>query len=252
MALVKSESELEGLRVSGRIAAMIRDRLAASVAPGVTTGELGDYASELMTANGAESAFLGYRGYPGLICVSVNDEVVHGIPGERLIAFGDIVSIDVGIRYRGFIGDTATTVMVGVSDPDVLRLVSATKRALDAGIAACRSGVRVGAISHAIERTVLDDGCAVVRDFVGHGVGRRLHEEPQVPNFGRPGKGPVLKPGMTLAIEPMINQGGFHVETQPNGWTVRTRDRKRSAHCEHTVLVVPTGPAEVLTCADRK
>jgi methionyl aminopeptidase len=195
---------------------------------------------------GAKSAFLGYRGYPGNICISIDSEVVHGIPGERRIEIGQIVSLDVGVLYGGFVGDTATTVMVGVTDPDVMRLVRATEQALMAGIEMARAGNRLGDISNAVETTAVKAGYTVVRDFVGHGVGRKLHEDPQIPNFGTAGTGPKLKVGMTLAIEPMVNMGGCAVSVMGDGWTVRTVDGKPSAHFEHTVAIQEDGP-EILT-----
>ena len=226
--------------------------MAAQVRPGVTTGELDAFAAERMRELGVKSAFFGYGGFPGYTCISLNEEVVHGIPGPRVINAGDIVSVDLGVVAEGFIGDNATTVLVGAVDPETVRLCAVCEAALAAGIAAARAGNRLGDIGHAVQTVAEAAGFSVVRDFCGHGVGRKLHEDPQVPNFGTPGKGPVLKPGMTLAIEPMINQGGLQVEVMPNGWTVKTRDRKRSAHFEHTVLVVGAGPAEILTCAEKK
>ncbi|MDD4870356.1 MAG: type I methionyl aminopeptidase [Kiritimatiellae bacterium] len=246
MIVIKSAAEIERMRTSGHLAAVVRDDVAAKVSPGITTMELSEYAGELMKKLGAESAFKGYRGYPGNICISVNDAVVHGIPDQRHIQLGDIVSIDVGVKYEGFIGDTALTVMVGVTDPEVLRLVKTTEKSLEAGIAAALSGKRVSDISNAVEKTVTGAGFSVVRDFVGHGVGRQMHEDPQIPNFGPPGRGAVLKPGMTFAIEPMVNQGGAEVEVQADGWTVLTRDRKLSAHFEHTVAITE-GLAQILT-----
>jgi methionyl aminopeptidase len=246
MIVIKSEADLEAMRAAGRVAAKVRDAVARSVRPGITTAELGDYAGELMREMGATSAFLGYRGFPGRICVSVNEAVVHGIPGPRVIELGDVVSIDIGVRYAGFVGDTATTVMVGVTDPDVIRLVRTAERALAAGIGMAHAGRRVSDVSHAIEKEALKEGFSVVREFVGHGIGRQMHEDPQVPNFGEPGRGPKLRAGMTLAIEPMINMGGAAVQVQPDGWTVLTRDRTLSAHAEHTVAVMPDG-AEILT-----
>lgn len=234
------------MRASGRLAAWVRDEVAAKAAPGVTTGELAALADELIRSRGAVSAFKGYRGYPGTICVSVNDEVVHGIPGDRRIRMGDIVSLDVGVILDGFVGDTACTVMVGVIDPEVIRLVRVTEAALAAGLEQVRPGGRLSDISHAVERTALAAGFSVVRDFVGHGVGRVLHEDPQIPNFGPPGRGPVLKPGMTLAIEPMVNLGAFDVDVMDDGWTVVTRDGRPSAHAEHTVAVTDMG-FEILT-----
>jgi methionyl aminopeptidase len=228
------------------VVATVRDALAKAVSPGVTTGELGEYAAELMKKLGAESAFLGYKGFPGYICVSVNEVVVHGIPGKRRIELGDIVSIDVGVKYEGFIGDTATTVMVGVTDQDVIRLVNTTQKALDAGIAAAVDGKRVCDISAAIEAVAKGGGFSVVREFVGHGIGRAMHEDPQVPNFASGGHREKLRNGMTIAIEPMVNLGKAGVEILADKWTVVTRDRKPSAHFEHTIAI-KDGKAEILT-----
>ena len=247
MIIIKTAEELARMRASGQLAARVRDRLAAHIAPGMTTAELDLYARDLIAGLGARSCFLGYRGYPGHVCISVNDEVVHGIPGPRRIAVGDIVSLDVGVLYDGFVGDTATTVMVGVTDPEVIRLVRVAEQSLAAGIAQAVAGHRLSDISHAIETVATSAGFSVVRDFVGHGVGRRLHEDPQLPNYGPPGRGPKLRAGMTLAIEPMINLGRPEVETLQDGWTVLTRDRRPSAHVEHTVAVLD-GHAEILTC----
>jgi len=246
MIPVKSASELERMRASCRVAADVRRAVAEKISPGVTTSELADYAGELIEEAGGTSAFLGYRGFPGKICVSVNEAVVHGIPGPRRIAVGDIVSVDIGVTLDGFIGDTATTVMVGVSDPEVMRLVATTEKALAAGVDMARAGLRVSDISHAIQEVVEACGFSVVREFVGHGIGRDMHEEPQIPNFGPPKRGPKLKPGMTLAIEPMVNLGAAGVEVMDDGWTVLTRDRTPSAHAEHTV-VVRDGAPEILT-----
>ena len=246
MIVVKNPAELDRMRESGRLAAEVLEKSASVIAPGVTTAEVEQYAAGLIKGYGAQSAFLGYRGYPGHVCISVNEEVVHGIPGPRRIDVGDIVSLDVGIRYDGFIGDTATTVMVGVTDPGVIGLVRATEKALRAGIDAAQPGRRLSDISHAIERAATDSGFTVVRQFVGHGIGRQMHEDPQVPNFELPGRGPLLKAGMTLALEPMVNLGRSAVRVQPDGWTVVAEDGKPSAHFEHTVAV-RDGEAEVLT-----
>lgn len=246
MIIIKSQSDLAVMREAGRRVAAVRDEVAARVAPGVTSAELADWAHERLLAAGAKNAFLGYRGFPGKICVSVNDVVVHGIPDGRRIEIGDIVSLDVGLRYRGFVGDTATTVMVGVTDLRVVNLVRTAERALEAGIAAARAGNRVSDISHAVQRVAESAGFSVVRDFVGHGVGRRMHEDPQVPNYGAPGRGAMLRPGMTLAIEPMINLGRAAVKVDADGWTVRTADGMPSAHAEHMVAI-REGPAEILT-----
>jgi methionyl aminopeptidase len=247
MIRVKTEEELQRMRVSNRMAASVRDRIADKIAPGVSTAEIDLYANELIEKEGGVSAFKGYRGFPGHICISVNDEVVHGIGRQdRIIQMGDIVSVDVGVRFDGFIGDTARTIMVGVTDPEVIQLVETTRLALYAGIEAAVDGNRVGDISHAIEQAAEGSGFSIVREFVGHGVGHELHEDPQVPNFGKPGKGPRLKTGMTLAIEPMLNMGTAKVEILSDGWTVLTRDRKPSAHFEHTVAIMPE-KAEILS-----
>ncbi|MEI6971511.1 MAG: type I methionyl aminopeptidase [bacterium] len=246
MIIVKSSDEISRMRKSGHIAALVRDSVVKQVVPGVSTKELDEYAARTIRGYGAESAFLGYRGFPGNICLSVNEEVVHGIPAGRRIEVGDVVSVDVGVLFERYYGDTATTVMVGVSDLDVLRLVSVTEEALMAGIAQARAGNRLSDVSHAIELVAVNAGFSVVRDFVGHGIGRALHEDPQVPNFGKPGRGPKLTAGMTLAIEPMVNMGVASVEVMSDGWTVRTADRKPSAHFEHTI-VVRDGAAEILT-----
>ena len=252
MIPIKTAAELERMRVACRLSAQLLAEVAAQVRPGATTGELDAFAAERMRALGVKSAFFGYGGIPGYTCISLNEEVVHGIPGPRAINAGDLVSVDLGVAAEGFIGDNATTVRVGAVDAESARLCDVTAAALAAGIAAARAGRRLGDVGHAVQTVAEAAGFSVVRDYCGHGVGRKLHEEPQIPNYGLPGKGPVLQPGMTLAIEPMINQGTHRVEVLPNRWTVRTCDRKRSAHFEHTVLVVPEGPAEILTCAEKK
>ena len=252
MIPIKTAAELERMRVACRLSAQLLAEVAAQVRPGATTGELDAFAAERMRALGVKSAFFGYGGFPGYTCISLNEEVVHGIPGPRAINAGDLVRVDLGVVAEGFIGDNATTVRVGAVDAESARLCDVTAAALAAGIAAARAGRRLGDVGHAVQTVAEAAGFSVVRDYCGHGVGRKLHEEPQIPNYGLPGKGPVLQPGMTLAIEPMINQGTHRVEVLPNRWTVRTCDRKRSAHFEHTVLVVPEGPAEILTCAEKK
>ncbi len=252
MIVIKNAAALEKMRRAGRTAALVRDQLVKNICPGVTTRMLDRLAGQLIERAGAKSAFYGYRGYPGTVCISVNEEVVHGIPGERRIRIGDIVGLDVGVVVDGYNGDTATTVMVGVADPDVIRLVAVAQEALAAGIARACCGNRLSDVSHAVEQTAVAAGFAVVRDFVGHGIGRDMHEEPQIPNFGAPGRGPRLREGMTLAIEPMVNMGGADVEVLEDGWTVVTRDRRFSAHFEHTVAV-GKGRAEILTLsADEK
>lgn len=246
MVVIKTGDDLKRMRVSNRLAAQVRDEVAGWIRPGVTTKAIGAYAAELIRKAGGECAFLGYRGFPGTICVSVNEEVVHGIPGARRVEIGDLVSLDIGVLLDGFYGDTATTVMVGVTDPDWIRLVRVTQMALQAGLEKAVCGNRVSDISYAVQQTVQAAGFTVVRDFVGHGIGRELHEDPQVPNYGKPGKGGVLRSGMTLAIEPMVNMGKAAVKVMEDGWTVRTRDRKPSAHFEHTVAISSEG-LEILT-----
>ncbi len=249
MIIIKDEQALRRMREACRVAAKVRDQLVQSVAPGVTTLELSEYAGRLIEGYGARSAFFGYRGFPGQICVSINASVVHGIPGGERVKLGDIVGLDVGVHYGGYTGDTATTVMVGVTDPRVIQLVKTTERALEAGIAKAVAGKRLSDVSHAIEQTAVKNGFSVVREFVGHGIGRELHEDPQIKNFGPPGRGPRLKKGMTLAIEPMVNMGVADVDVLPDGWTVLTADRLPSAHFEHTVAV-RNGQAEIMTLPD--
>jgi methionyl aminopeptidase len=246
MIVIKSPSELDAMRRVNRMTAQVRDELAAMVRPGITTLELGNAAFELIRKLGGTSAFYGYHGFPGQICVSINEEVVHGIPGKRVIKEGDIVSIDTGITFGGFIGDTAITVAAGEIDDEKKKLLQVTKAALDAGIAKAVVGNRLGDISHAIQTVVEAAGFSVVREFVGHGIGRDMHEDPQIPNFGKAGHGPKLKPGMTLAIEPMVNIGGPKVKVLADNWTAVTSDGSASAHFEHTVAVGVTAP-EILT-----
>ena len=248
MIIVKNASELERMRASGKLAATVRDAIVKEVGPGVVTRDLSEHAGEMIRRLGGRSAFLGYRGYPGEICISVNEAVVHGVPDDRRIQLGDIVSIDIGVEYEGFIGDTAETVMVGVTDPDTIRLVRTAQAALDVAIETARAGCRLSDISHAIEKTAKAARLSVVRDFVGHGIGREMHEEPQIPNFGAAGRGPKLKAGMTMCFEPMLNLGGPAVEVLDDGWTVLTRDRSMSAHFEHTVAI-RDGEAEILTAS---
>ena len=246
MIVIKSPLELDAMRRVNRITARVRDELAAMVRPGITTLDLGNAAFELIREFGGTSAFYGYHGFPGQICVSVNEEVVHGIPGKRVIREGDIVSIDTGVTVGGFIGDTAVTVAVGEISDGKKKLLEATRAALMAGVAKAVVGNRLGDISHAIQTVVEAAGFSVVREFVGHGIGRDMHEDPQIPNFGKPRRGPVLKAGMTLAIEPMVNIGGAKVEILDDKWTVVTKDGTASAHFEHTVAVGLLAP-EILT-----
>jgi len=243
---IKTPQEIDKMRIAGAVASQILQDLAKAVQPGRTTGEIDQLAGELMREHGCKSAFLGYRGFPGQTCISVNEEVVHGIGGERRIQPGDILKIDVGIVKSGFIGDNATTVAVGEIPIETKRLLKATEESLYAAIDKARAGLRLAELCGAVEAHVKPLGFAVVREFVGHGVGRELHEEPQVPNYRPQGKTPILEPGMILAIEPMVNMGKAAVKVMEDGWTVRTRDRKPSAHFEHTVAITD-GKPEILT-----
>ena len=248
---IKSAREIEFMRKAGSIAAAILQTLAKQVAPGCTTREIDGLAAELMREHDCKSAFLGYRGFPGHICISVNEEIVHGIGGPRRILPGDIVKIDVGIVKSGFIGDNATTVAAGDIPLATKRLLAATEQSLFEAIGHARAGARLADLCGSVEEFVTPRGFTVVREFVGHGVGRRLHEEPQVPNYRPHGKSPTLMPGMTLAIEPMVNAGVPSVRILDDGWTVITEDRKPSAHFEHTVLVT-AGEPEILTWRPRE
>jgi len=250
MIPIKSEDELKVMRHACGIAAAVLAEVASFIQPGITTGAVDRFAAERMAHYGARSAFLGYRRFPCHTCISVNEQVVHGIAGERLLQFGDIVSVDVGVVYQGFIGDNARTVPVGGCDVLAQRLMDVTERALGEGIAQATAGRRVSDISRAIQSCVESNGFSIVREFVGHGVGRSMHEEPQVPNFVDGKSSPRLRPGMTLAIEPMVNAGAAAVKVLKDGWTVVTRDGKPSAHFEHTVLVTE-GAAEILTWPER-
>ncbi len=246
MITIKRPHEIEKMRRAGEAAAGILNELATMVAPGVTTGQIDHAASRLMSEAGVRSAFLGYRKYPGHICISINEEVVHGIGGPRRIAYGDVVKMDVGILRDGWIGDTATSVPVGIIEPEVERLLTVTEEILGGALEFARPGNRVGDISYFVESQAANHGYSVVREFVGHGVGRQLHEDPQVPNFGKRNSGPKLKAGMTIAIEPMINMGKSKVRILADKWTAVTADGLPSAHFEHTVLITDNTP-EVLT-----
>jgi methionyl aminopeptidase len=246
MIVIKTPQEIAVMRRACQVAALALADVARAVRPGITTRELDRLAEDRIRELGGVPSFLGYRGFPASLCVSVNDEVVHGIPGRRRLREGEIVSLDLGAIVEGFHGDLATTLPVGRVPEDLRRLLQVAEEALEEGIRAVRPGGRLGDVGAAIQRHAERHGYSVVRDFAGHGVGRRLHEEPQVPNFGRPGNGVVLRPGMTLAIEPMVNAGTHEVTVDPDGWTVRTRDHKPSAHFEHTVAVSEAG-ADVLT-----
>jgi len=249
MIHIRSEDEIALLRKSSALAARTMEVLRDRVKPGISTVELADVARSFIESNGGKAAFLGYNGYPGAICVSVNDEVVHGIPGPRVLEEGDIVKLDIGTYIEGFFGDMSRTYPVGTADDDAMRLIEATEEALYAGIAQAVEGKRIGDIGHAIQSFVERRGYGVVRALVGHGIGRKLHEEPQVPNFGISGRGPRLKNGMVLAIEPMVNRGTWEVSTLDDDWTVVTDDGSLSAHFENT-CVVRDGYSEILTLMD--
>lgn len=246
MIYKKSERELAYMRDAGRIVALTLQELEKAIRPGITTGELDAIAEAFIRRQGAAPAFKGLYGFPATICASVNEQVVHGIPGARQLQEGDIISIDVGTIVNGYYGDGAATFPVGEISAEAERLLRVTAEALAKGIEKAVVGNRVSDISHAIQKWVEDHGFSVVRDFVGHGIGRKMHEEPQVPNFGPPGRGPRLEAGMTLAIEPMVNQGTHEVRVLEDNWTVVTLDGKLSAHFEHTVAI-RDGAAEILT-----
>jgi len=230
------------MRRAGAVVGRFFEEVGARIRPGSTTGSLEEFADRFLARHGARSAFKGYLGYPAHLCTSVNEEVVHGIPAkDRVVREGDILSIDFGVVLEGFYGDAARTFAVGTVSEESRRLMETTEKSLAMAIGAARPGNRLGDISSAVQATVEAEGFSVVRDFVGHGIGRSMHEEPQVPNFGKPGTGPKLLPGMVLAIEPMVNAGGHAVEILPDGWTVVTRDRTRSAHFEHTVAITEDG-----------
>jgi methionyl aminopeptidase len=247
MIILKSERELELMRPAGVVAGTVLEDVASFIQPGVSTREVDEFAAERIRFYGGKSAFLGYRKYPCHICISVNEQVVHGLAGPRQLQFGDIVSLDVGVLYQGFIGDTARTVAVGGCDAAAQRLMDVTEQALHLGIGQATAGNRVVDISRTVQEFVESNGCSVVREFVGHGVGRSMHEEPQVPNFVEKNKtSPKLRPGMTIAIEPMVNAGQAEVIVLNDGWTVVTKDGSLSAHFEHSVLITE-GEPEILT-----
>lgn len=242
MIELKSAKEIGIIRESGRITGRTLQMLETAVQPGMTTLELDRMAEDFIRKNGAVPAFKGYRGFPRTVCISVNNEVVHGIPGSRKLKEGDIVSLDMGVILKGWYSDAALTVAVGGIAVDARRLMDITKESLSRGIEKCVAGNRLHDISHAVQAHVEEHGYAVVRDLVGHGIGRKLHEEPQVPNYGKPGHGPRLQAGMVLAIEPMVNVGTYKVVLQPDEWTIVTEDGSLSAHYEHTVAITDNGP----------
>lgn len=243
----KTDSELAVMRQAGRIVADILDELEKAVAPGVTTWDLDQLAERLIAQKGAKPAFKGYHGFPAVLCASVNEEVVHGIPSKKKkLQEGDLMKLDFGVKYQGFYGDSARTVPVGKVSDEARRLLEATKEALYKGIDAMVVGNRLGDVGAAVQVHVENRGYSVVRDFVGHGIGKSLHEPPQVPNYGEPGSGMRLRAGMVLALEPMVNAGTAQVKVLDDNWTAITGDRKLSAHWEHTIAVTEAGP-EILT-----
>ena len=237
------------MRQAGLIVAAVLKELAAMVEPGITTRDLDRVAEQRIRAAGAVPTFKGYYGYPASICTSINEEVVHGIPGNKRLREGDIIGIDCGATYQGYVGDSAVTVPVGKTDEKVLRLLEATRQSLFAAIDKCRVGNRLGDVGNAVQAYVEPLGYSVVRNYCGHGVGRAMHEEPQVPNYGQPGKGKPLQEGLVIAIEPMVNLGKHDVKVLSDGWTVVTLDGKPSAHFEHTVAITANGP-QILTFAE--
>jgi methionyl aminopeptidase len=242
----KSAEELDIMRRAGKIVADTHARVQETLRPGVTTAELDAVAEEAIRGAGAVPSFKGYRGFPGSICASANHVIVHGIPGPQTLDEGDVISIDVGARLEGFHADSAWTFPVGDVDADAAQLLKVTEAALDAAISQCRPGARLGDVGYAVQQVAEDAGFSIVREYVGHGVGRALHEEPQIPNYGPPGRREVLAPGMTLAIEPMVNAGRPETKALADGWTVVTADGSLSAHFEHTVAITDEG-SEVLT-----
>jgi methionyl aminopeptidase len=249
MIFLKSPEEIEKINTSGKLVAEILQEIRNRIKPGVTTQELDTLAARLSLKKKAKPAFKGYHGYPYSLCVSVNEAVVHGFPSKRKLLEGDIVGLDFGIFFEGYYGDAALTQPVGQTSPLAERLIRITREALFKGLGQVKAGNRVGDVSAAVQQYVEENGFSVVRQFVGHGIGKSLHEDPQVPNFGDPGRGVLLKPGMVLAIEPMVNAGGCDIEILADGWTAVTKDRSLSAHFEHTVAVTEKG-YRILTQAD--
>lgn len=239
--VLKTASELELMDEANRIVHRVLTGIAERVRPGLTTRELDRWAEQTIREAGGVPAFLKYRGYPATLCTSINDVIVHGIPGDTPLQEGDIIGVDCGVVFKGYYGDAARTFAVGRVSPEAERLIAATRRALELAVEAVRPNQRLSDIGHAVQSYVESQGFSVVRDFVGHGIGTALHEEPQVPNFGEPGRGPWLRPGLVLAIEPMVNAGSAGVEVDADGWTARTKDGSLSAHFEYSVAVTETG-----------
>ncbi|MBI4351034.1 MAG: type I methionyl aminopeptidase [Elusimicrobia bacterium] len=251
MIEIKTQAEIERMRKASQVVAGVLLRLRSRVKPGVSTAELDRFAEKSVREMGAVPAFLGYRGYPATLCVSINEEIVHGIPSSgRVIREGDLVSLDMGAVCEGFYGDAAVTMAAGEVSGAARKLMEVTGRALELALSEVKAGARLGDVSHAVEKCALEHGMSVVREFTGHGIGRRLHEEPSIPNFGKPGSGPVLKAGMTLAIEPMLCLGRADVVIRNDGWTAVSADGSLAAHCEHTVAVTENG-CDILSAAPR-
>jgi methionyl aminopeptidase len=246
MIIGKSQKEIEKMRASGQLVGRVLQELRKMAAPGITTLEVNDAAEKMIRDGGAYPTFKGYNGFPFSICASVNEQVVHGFPSSYELKEGDIFSIDVGVTLDGFVGDTAATIPVGSVGEDLLKLIRVTEECLELAIEKCRAGNHVGDIGFVVQSHAESHGYSIVRDYVGHGIGRRMHEDPQIPNYGKPGKGPKIKKGYVFAVEPMINLGSHHTKTLPDGWTVVTVDGRPSAHVEHTIAVTDEGP-EVLT-----
>ena len=250
MIIIKTDTEIQKMRDAGRITALARQLAGEHVREGVTTKFIDRKVKEFIISHGAKPSFLGLYGFPASACISVNEEVIHGIPSdERVLKYGDIVSVDVGAFYKGYHGDCAATFVVGDTDDESKRLIEVTRQSFFEGIKFAVDGNRVGDISAAVQAYVEKNGFSVVRDFVGHGVGKDLHENPDVPNYGKPGRGPRLQTGMTIAVEPMVNAGTWRVKTLSNDWTVVTIDGKRSAHYENTIAITENG-VEILTSPD--
>jgi methionyl aminopeptidase len=250
MIICKSEAELSLMREAGRIVAMTHRLMAQAVRPGVTTKELDTIAEDYIRSQNAIPSFKGYNGFPGSICASVNEELVHGIPGNRKLLEGDIISIDIGAQYRGYHGDSAWSYPVGKVSAAASKLLEVTELSLYEGLAKAKADIRLYTISHAIQKAVEDQGFSIVREYVGHGIGQNLHEEPQIPNYGLPDRGPRLKPGMVLAIEPMVNIGERYVKTLQDNWTVVTVDGSLCAHFEHTIAITADGYEILTLCED--
>jgi methionyl aminopeptidase len=246
MMTIKNEAEVQKMEAAGQLVAYIHSRIEPLIQPGVTTKELDDVARDIIKEHGAKSSFLGYHGYPAHICTSVNDEIVHGIPGKRRLNDGDIISVDIGVILDGFNGDSAWTYGVGTISPEAELLMQQTEEALYRAVAAAATGNRLGAIGHAVESYARPLGRGIVREYGGHGIGRAMHEDPHVPNVGSPERGVIMRTGLTLAIEPMLTNGSEDTKTMRDGWTVKTKDGSLSTHFEHTVAVTPEG-GRVLT-----